>query len=179
MGDPRRLKKKFKSPNHPWEKERMMDELKYIGRYGLRNKRELWRHESQLRRFRQIARNLRTESQARQEKGTREVTGRLYRLGITPKEIGLEDILALSVEEILNRRLQSVVFKKGLARTTHHARQLIAHGHIAVNGRKINSPSYLVKRAEEQTVNFYELSPYSNPDHVGRGDNIINEAGGD
>ncbi|MHA1731505.1 MAG: 30S ribosomal protein S4 [Promethearchaeota archaeon] len=174
MGDTRRLKKKYKTPNRPWERTRIDEELTYIGRYGLRNKKELWKHQSQLRRFRQIARELRALSGERQEKGLRELVGKLYRLGIVPdKSVGIEEILSLNVEDVLNRRLQSVVLKKGLAKTIYQARQLITHGHIAINDGRINAPGHLVRRDEEETVNYFFSSPYANPDHKMRGDIVL------
>ncbi|GAB4306069.1 MAG: 30S ribosomal protein S4 [Promethearchaeota archaeon] len=159
------MKKKYKTPNHPWERDRISEELVYLGRFGLRNKRELWKHQSQLRRFRQIARYLRTLPDERREAGLEELAGRLYRLGITEWDIDLEDVLNLTVEDVLKRRLQSIVFKKGLAKTVFQARQFIVHGHVAIKGRRITSPSHLVKRDEEESVDFFFNSPLANPDH--------------
>ncbi|MCQ4335807.1 MAG: 30S ribosomal protein S4, partial [Sulfolobales archaeon] len=59
-------------------------------------------------------------------------------------------------------RLQTIVFKKGLARTIHQARQLIVHGHIAIGGRRVTSPGYIVKKSEEDLIDFYPTSPFKN-----------------
>jgi len=85
----------------------------------------------------------------------------LYRLGILPSEDAtLDDILRLTVEDILDRRLQTVVFRKGLASSIYHARQLIVHGHITIGGRRVRSPGHLVTREEEEQIDFYPLSHY-------------------
>jgi small subunit ribosomal protein S4 len=47
--------------------------------------------------------------------------------------------------KILERRLDSVVYRSGLARTRPMARQLIVHGHVLVDGRKVDIPSFLVE----------------------------------
>ena len=46
---------------------------------------------------------------------------------------------------LLERRLDNVVFRLGLANTRREARQLVNHGHFTVNGKRVNIPSYLVK----------------------------------
>ena len=71
----------------------------------------------------------------------------------------LEDILDLTVEDVLRRRLETIVYKRGLSNTAKQARLFIVHGHIAMNGRKINSPGYLVRSGEEETIGFYPGSP--------------------
>ena len=47
--------------------------------------------------------------------------------------------------QILESRLDNVVFRLGLANTRREARQIVNHGHITVNGQKVDIPSYLVK----------------------------------
>src|SRR3989344_6191245 len=54
-------------------------------------------------------------------------------------------VTAQIMMELLERRLDNIVFRLGLASTRHAARQLVAHGHFAVNGRRTYSPSYAVK----------------------------------
>ena len=70
-------------------------------------------------------------------------------------------MLGLTVRDVLERRLQTLVYKKGLALSIYHARQLIVHGHIAINGRRVRSPGYLVSREEEDKIGYYPLSPYA------------------
>src|SRR5271157_242983 len=125
MGDPRRLRSQVRTPNHPWEKARMAEELQFLGEYGLRNKTEFWKHRTQLRHYRALARQLRTMAPEVREKGIKEVVGKLMRFGILPKgEHSFDDVLNLSIRDFLDRRLQTIVLKKGLAKSTAQARQL-------------------------------------------------------
>jgi len=167
MGDPRRLKTKFKRPTSPFEKTRLAIELKYLGEYGLRNKREFWRHKFQLSNFRKKARDLRAAPPNQQEIGFAELVGRLNRLGLVAPDAGTDDILSLSIEDILNRRLQTFVYKKGLARSIYQARQLVTHKHITVGSKVISAPSYLVLKEEENLIDYVGSSPFKgNPDKL-------------
>ncbi|MFW9772628.1 MAG: 30S ribosomal protein S4 [Candidatus Heimdallarchaeota archaeon] len=161
MGDPRRLKKKFRKPKHPFQKERIMEELEFLGKYGLRNKREYWKSRTILADWRNIARQSRTLSKERAIEVQQELIKKLNRLGIIGSEAEFEDVLLLTVEDVLKRRLQTLVYEKGLASTIYQARQYITHGHIQVAGKKIDAPSYLVKRDEEELIDFTPSSPLS------------------
>ena len=161
MGDPRRLKKKFKKPKHPFQKERIMEELKFLGEYGLRNKREYWKIRTMIGNWRSLARQSRTLSKERAVDVQQTLIKKLNRLGIIGPDAEFEDLLLLTVEDVLKRRLQTLVYEKGLASTIYQARQYITHGHIQVKGKKINAPSYIVKKEEEDLINFAPNSPLS------------------
>ncbi|MEM2616729.1 MAG: 30S ribosomal protein S4, partial [Thermofilaceae archaeon] len=89
----------------------------------------------------------------------RPLISKLYNLGLlASEEASLSDILRLTVEDVLERRLQTIIYKKGLATSLYHARQLIAHGHIAIGGRRVRSPGYMVSREEEERIGFYPIS---------------------
>ncbi|MEA1904343.1 MAG: 30S ribosomal protein S4 [Candidatus Hadarchaeota archaeon] len=151
MGDPRKQRKKYRTPLRPWEKDRMDEEDRLIRRYGLRRKEEIWRAETVLRSFRRQARRLLAASGEQVEKEARQFLGRLQRLGLVRGE-NLDDVLGLTIESVLDRHLQAIVHKKGLARTPRQARQLITHGHITVEGRRVTVPSYLVSVGEEGKI---------------------------
>ena len=163
MGDPRRLKKKFKKPKRPFEKERIMEELEFLGKYGLRNKREYWKAKTKLANWRHIARQTRRLTREKAVEAQQELIKKLNRLGIIGAEAEFEDVLLLTVEDVLKRRLQTLVFEKGLASTVHQARQYIVHGHIQVLGKKIDAPSYIVKLNEDDYLDFTPNSPHSKP----------------
>ncbi|MEE9489350.1 MAG: 30S ribosomal protein S4, partial [Thermoplasmata archaeon] len=136
MGDPKFPRRKYDSPSHPWQGERMKFERELVKKYGLKNKKELWRAQTLLRRFRQRSRVLQAQSRygdEQAEKETEELLAKLGRQGMLPQEgATLDDVLALDLEAILSRRLQTMAYVKGLGHTPNHARQLIVHGHIAV-----------------------------------------------
>lgn len=154
MGDPRRLHKKYSTPGHPWQKERIQSELPFMGKYGLRNKKEIWRHKTQIGRYRQLARGLlaaKSEVRSQQENL---LIRKLSRLGLVPETASLDDILGLTLDDIMERRLQTLVLRKGLANTIYQARQRITHGHVAVDGKVIRSPSYLVTINEQSKIEY-------------------------
>jgi len=165
LGDPKRQRKKYETPRFPWRTDVLQAELKIIGQYGLRNKRELWRHKTMLSKFRGIARSLLGKPPEEREKLEKQLLNKLHKLGILPEAAGLDDVLDLSIEDILERRLQTLTFRKGLAKSIYQARQLITHGHIAIGERKIRSPSYLVPREEEDKITYAPKSPLCDGNH--------------
>ncbi len=109
--------------------------------------------------WRSIARKSRSLTPERATEVQQTLIKKLVRLGVLGPEARLEDVLLLTVEDLLKRRLQTLVFEKGFAKTIYHARQLIVHGHIQVVGKKINAPSYIVKNDEEEMIGFAPNSP--------------------
>lgn len=163
MGDPHKTRKHFERPRKPWDKERIESEKELKKKYGLRNNEEIWRMRTILRRKRQNARKLLALPLEQRLKREKELIDSLFILGILPKDSTLDDVLGLNIESIMERRLQTLVMRQGLANTALQARQLITHGHISISGRKVTSPSYLVRRDEEKKIGYYkkkiELTP--------------------
>ena len=165
MGYPGKAKKLYESPSHPWQATRIAEEVELVKKYGLRNKREIWKAESILRKYRREARNLLAELGAKGERNSvadveaRNILAKLQRLGLLKQNATLDDILLLKIDDILERRLQTQVYRQGLANSTRQSRQFIVHGHIAVNGRKITIPSYMVQKEEETRISYYVGSP--------------------
>lgn len=160
MGDPRKPRKKWSGPRHPWRKEILMYETQLLGQYGLRNKRELWKASSIIRYYRHRARSLLGEPAEIREAQGKILIEKLAKLGLLKEGARLEDALNLRVEDLLERRLQTIVYKKGLAKTLYQARQLIVHGHIAIAGRRIRSPGYIVSLQEESLIDYAPFSPF-------------------
>jgi small subunit ribosomal protein S4 len=165
MGDPKKQRKKFDTPRFPWQIDALDTELKLLGQYGLRNKKEIWRHKTLLSKYRGIGRSLLGMSTEERKKQEKQLLDRLHRLGILPEESALDDVLDLTLEDILERRLQTLVFHRGLAQSIQQSRQLITHGHIAIDGKRVSTPSYLVLKDEETKLAYAPKSPLNNPDH--------------
>lgn len=159
MGDPKRPRKKWIGPRHPWIKERLVKELELVGKYGLRNKKELWKAETLARTFRHRARALLGLPEEERAKAVKTLLSRLYSMGFIGADATLDDVLGLTAENVLERRLQTIVYRKGLAKTVYQARQMIVHGHISIGGRRVTSPGYLVSREEEDEVGIAPGSP--------------------
>jgi small subunit ribosomal protein S4 len=147
MGAPKKQRRKYSTPKKPYDRTRLESEKKVKIDFGLRRKKEIWRAQETLRGFRQRARELQAKKDEAKEKVLFE---RIKSLGISCSN--LDDILEIGLEDMLSRRLQSIVQKKGLANTPLQARQFIVHGHIYVNGRKVLWPGYIVKHGEEESV---------------------------
>ncbi len=169
MGDPKFLRRSYDTPKHPWEAGRMDEERKLLDKYGLKNKRELWKAQSILRRIRGQARELQArlrtgEAQAQQE--TNLLLARLTRLGMlqvgTPS---LDDVLALTTEDVLRRRFETVVYGHGLAPTPESARKWIVHGHFTMGDHRVTRPGYLVRLDEESQIAYAVASPFSDDEH--------------
>jgi small subunit ribosomal protein S4 len=168
MGDPKRQRRKFDTPRFPWRSDILQEELKLLGTYGLRNKHELWRHETQLSKFRGIARSLIGKSPDERMKMENELLVRLKKIGVLQDTAVLDNVLDLSIEDVLERRLQTLVFRKSLAKTVHQARQLITHGHITIDNRRVTIPGYIVSKEGEKSVTYAPQSQLVNEAHPTR-----------
>jgi small subunit ribosomal protein S4 len=152
MGDPKKQRKSFSKPRHLWHVERIEREKEIARKYGLKNRKDLWKMETLLRSFRRRARKLLAQKTAQAELEKKQLIERLVALNILKKDAGLDDVLTLKIEDLLERRLQTIVNKSGLANRPKQARQFIVHGHVTVGGNKVTSPSYMVKASEENTI---------------------------
>lgn len=152
MGDPRKPKNKYTTPRHPWSADQLSSELFLLGSYGLRNKRELWRAETELSRIRKQARSLLAAPPDVRERLSGFLMKRLTKMGLVTESAPIDAILSLKVEDILERRLQSIVWRKGLSRSPYEARQLITHKRVRVGNHLVSKPSYIVSREEEPLV---------------------------
>ena len=157
----------YETPNHPFQGERIADEANLISRYGLKNKEELWRAQSELRGYRREARKL-LGSAGEHDTEAEEFLARLKRYGTLNEQDTLDDVLSLDVTDVLERRLQTVVYRKGYASTPKQARQFITHGHIVMGERRVTEPSAKVLVAEEDGVGFDSASPLTDELHPER-----------
>lgn len=152
MGDPRKSKKNYNRPRSIWTSDQISTELYIVGSYGLRNKRELWKAQTEIARIRNQARALLALAiDIRHEKET-QLLNYLSRLGLVTDQSTLDDVLNLKIEDILERRLQTIIMKKSNLKSPYQARQLVVHGHVSIGNRKINLPGYLVRKEEEPQI---------------------------
>ena len=154
--------KTYSTPRRPFEKERLDQELKLIGEFGLRNKREVWRVKYAVTKIRTAARELLTldEKNPRRLFEGNALLRRLVRIGVLDEsKMKLDYVLSLRVDDFLERRLQTQVFKLGLAKSIHHARVLIRQRHIRVRKQVVNIPSFVVRLDSQKHIDFSLKSP--------------------
>jgi len=143
------IRRKYHRPKAHWDSVRIAEEKNLLKEYGLRLKRELWKSEAILRNFRQRARDLIAVENKEEEKA---LIDKLAKLGILKEGSNLDNVLALTIEDILNRRLQTIVFRKGIAKTPIQARQFIVHGHVLIGDKKASFPSHMISTMDENKV---------------------------
>jgi len=156
MGAPRRNRSKFVKPKERWNLERIKNDTELIEQYGLKNMKELWKAQSELSRIRGNARELLSGSSSQFEGAKSQIVNRLSRLGVVNSNAALDALLDLKPSALLERRLQTVVFRKGLARSIKQARQLTVHGFISINGKRVNKPGFIVDSQLEKFVGYYK-----------------------
>ena len=171
MGKPKFSRKKYETPSHPWQEDRIKGENELIRKYGLKNKREVWKSQTKLRKYRGQARELLAKvatGDIQSKKESQQLLIHLNRLNILPPNSTLDDVLTLDTESILSRRLQTLTYLKGLANTSYQARQLISHGHIGISERRVTVPGYIVTKDEEGEIGYTSDSPLNDVMHPAR-----------
>ena len=149
MGDPRRLRNKFERPKKLWDVDRLQEEKGLKTEFGLKCMRELWRATAELKKYRREARRLLSLTEEGRRDDAKKILSKLARLGVLKEGSSLDDVLSLEVRSILERRLQTVVVRKGLARTMKQSRQIITHGYVSVDGARVTRPGYLLSISED------------------------------
>ena len=161
MGDPKLPRRAWRKPKRPLNYDLKMDELKLLGQFGLKTKRELWKARTELSRVRNQARSLLALGREVREEREPVLMRSLARIGLVGDGSTLDDVLNLDVKSLLGRRLQTVVMKKLNFRTPYQARQAVVHGHVMIGDRVVTIPSYTVDVGEEQSVRLLPGSPYA------------------
>ena len=141
-----RQKKKYSRPQRPFDKVRIDEENILREKYGLKNKKEIWKADASIGRIRNLAKQLITAS----EEDKNAFIERMKARGFEVENIA--EVLALDKEDWLKRRLQTILLTKGLTTTPKQARQLIAHKHVSIGNQIVNVPSYMVTLDEENLV---------------------------
>lgn len=155
--------KTSRTPRRPFEKERLDAELRIVGKYGLKNKREVWRTGKGLSQMRATAREL-LKLDAKDPKRIFEgeaLMRRLHRLGVLPEDQNqLDYVLSLTLNHFFDRRLQTQVWTANLAKSIHHARVLIRQRHIRVGRQIVNVPSFMVRVESAPHIDFALTSAF-------------------
>ena len=154
MGDPKYPRRVWRKPKRPLNYDLKMEELKTLGTFGLRTKRELWKAHTELSRVRHQARSLLALRQEVRAEKEPILMKSLARIGLVSSDATLDDVLNLNVNDLLARRLQTIVTNKLGFKTPYQARQAVVHGHIMIGDRKVDIPSYTVTVDEEDGVHF-------------------------
>lgn len=132
-----------------WDSDNITERKGILRSFGLRRRKEILIAQEILRNYRRRARELIANED---EIKVKALTDKLVKVGLLKAGEGLDDVLALSVNDILERRLQTVVWKKGLAKTANEARQFITHGHVTIDDKMVKSPAYMVAGVEESKI---------------------------
>ncbi|MBW6451796.1 MAG: 30S ribosomal protein S4 [DPANN group archaeon] len=152
MGDPKKPTKTYKRPQKPYDKDRIMAEKKIVSKYGLKNKKELWKSEAKISKLKRLSRDVIASKNKDMEQSILDKVAKIDLLN--GEKITLNAVLVLPTNAILERRIQTQVVKMGFANTVKQARQFIVHGHIYVDDIKVTSPSYIIKKGEESKIKF-------------------------
>ena len=161
MGDPKTSRRVWQKPKRPLNYDLIMDELKTLGTFGLKTKRELWKTQTELSRVRLQARSLLALRQDERERKEPILMQSLSKIGLVNEDSTLDDVLNLQVTDLLSRRLQTVAQKKLYFKTPYQARQAIVHGHIMIGDGVVTIPSYVVKTEEEAKVHLIPESRFN------------------
>ncbi len=144
MGDPRRLRNKYERPKKLWDVDRLAEEKGLKTEFGLKNMRELWHITAILKKYRRETRRLLSQTEDERKDDAKKILLKLVGMGVLKDTSSLDDVLSLEVREFLERRLETIVLRQGLARTMPQSRQLITHGFIMVNGRRVTRPGCII-----------------------------------
>jgi small subunit ribosomal protein S4 len=155
MGAPRRNRRQYEKPGDMHNIERIKLDHGLAEQYGLKNMKELWKVQTELSRLRRNVREM-LSGNVKYKSTESDMMARLRKLSIASESTTLDNLLDLSETSLLERRLQTVVFRKGMARSIKQARQLIVHGYIAIDGRRVNRPGYIVDVEAEKHISYYK-----------------------
>jgi len=161
MGDPKTSRRVWQKPKRPLNYDLIMDELKTLGTFGLKTKRELWKTQTELSRVRLQARSLLALRQDERERKEPILMQSLSKIGLVNEDSTLDDVLNLQVTDLLSRRLQTIVQRKLYFKTPYQARQAIVHGHIMIGDSVVTIPSYIVKTEEEAKIHLIPESSFN------------------
>ena len=161
MGDPKTPRRVWNKPKRPLNYDLMMDELKTLGTFGLKTKRELWKTQTELSRVRFQARSILALRQEERERKEPILIQSLSKIGLIDQNSTLDDVLNLQVTDLLSRRLQTIAQRRLYFKTPYQARQAIVHGHVMIGDFVVTIPSYIVKTEEDTKIHLISESRFN------------------
>jgi small subunit ribosomal protein S4 len=167
MGSIKKIRKKYSKPAHPWRSVRIEEENQICKDYGIPKKTEVWKTIAKLESYKNQIKKLSSITNEQSNKEMVNLIAKLKAYSLIQNDTS-DEILGITLKNLLDRRLQTIVFKKNYAKGMKQARQLIIHRHILVNNKIISSPSYLVKLSEEANVEISPKSPFYDTAHPER-----------
>jgi len=173
----RKQKRKYSPPRHPWRLDRILSEKDLIREYGLKNHMEIWRAIGKLRNWKVQAKATVGLMGEQRDNAQARLISKLMAIGVLKQGANVDDILGLGIRDVLERRLQTIIYRKGLAHTQKQARQIIVHNKVLVNGKKVNSPSFKVKLTDEVALVPGFILPASKPIEMVKTTTAVKEGG--
>lgn len=167
MGHPKKQRRRYEKPSHPWQKERIDEEKEISKKYGLKNKKDIWRLSTLLSKYKRQAKKLSALDTKQSQLETKQLFDKLKSYGLISEE-SYDAVLSMDLSNLMERRLQTMLVTKKLARTVNQARQMITHNHVSINGKTITSPSHLVKVNQEDLLGFNDKSNFKDENHSER-----------
>jgi len=156
MGSPRKLRSAVRRPLRPFDRVRLEYEAGLKKEYGFKRKREIWKLQEYFKNLKRRARNILATHDKNEEKI---LMAKLSRYGLGNGNFSLDDVLNLSLENVCERRLQTILLRKGLASTNNQARQLVTHRKILIGDTIVDMPNYLVDVEQEKKIKIREKKP--------------------
>ncbi len=169
MGGLVKHRKKYVSHKKRWDKKTIVDEAVLVNDYALKNKTEIRKVEMEISKIKKIAKSLNRTVESKEGDIAKNFVEKLKVNGyLNVDATSLDEVLEIKLRNILERRLSNIVYKNKLARTPIQARQFVVHRHITVNGKLVDSPSFMVPLNLESTVSFVGNSSLFDENHPER-----------
>ena len=169
MGGLVKHRKKYVSHKKRWDKKTIVDEAVLVNDYALKNKTEIRKVEMEISKIKKIAKSLNRTIESKEGDVAKNFVEKLKVNGyLNVDATSLDEVLEIKLRNILERRLSNIVYKNKLARTPIQARQFVVHRHVTVNGKLVDSPSFMVPLNLEATVSFIGNSTLADENHPER-----------
>lgn len=169
MGLAIKQRKKYVSHKKRWDKRTIEEEAVLVNDYALKNKKEIRKAEFLLSKIKDQAKAMNRDAETKEGAQAKAFIEKLKTQGfLNVDATSLDEVLEISLRDILERRLSNLVYKAKLGRTPKQARQFVVHGHVKVAENVVSSPSYLVPLSLETMISFTGTSSLADENHPER-----------